>query len=121
MDIAEIHERLAQEHLDPKELESLQTTLIGEADAPGLNALHAIVWDRYDVEIGLDGLLRTAEVKARTCGDDAVAGMLYARLGLLHWQKMENPDKAELYFRRVAGRAPAHDAEIREFYVDFYA
>lgn len=120
MDINELRDALSAEPLNLDAFEKLQAALIDANDLDGLRDLHEQTLSAADGEAQIEPFLRTMDIKARTAGDEAISSYLYGRLGLTYWRKLDKADKAELYFRRLEGKAGDFADDHAEFYVQFY-
>ena len=120
MDIAALQETFISDPLNPKVLEQYQNALLEAGDPVGLREMHGILFDHYSADAGLEAFLRQTDMKARTAETPELSAELYGSLGRLHWKKGENPDRAELYFRRLKGQESPFEGMIHEFYVGFY-
>ncbi|GMV43673.1 MAG: hypothetical protein AMXMBFR64_53890 [Myxococcales bacterium] len=120
MDINELRDALSAEPLNLDAFEKLQAALIDASDLAGLRELHDQTLAAADGEAQVEPFLRTMDIKARTAGDEAMSSYLYGRLGTTYWRKLDKADKAELYFRRLEGKAGDFAEEHAEFYVQFY-
>lgn len=120
MDINELRDTLSAEPLNLDAFEKLQAALIDSGDLDGLRELHDTTFGVANGEATIEPFLRTMDIKARTAGDDSVSTYLYGRLGLAYWRKLDKPDKAELYFRRLEGKTGEFTEDHAEFYIQFY-
>ena len=120
MDINELRDTLSAEPLNLDAFEKLQAALIDASDLEGLRELHDTTMEAADGEAVVEPFLRTMDIKARTAGDEAISTYLYGRLGLAYWRKLDKPDKAELYFRRLEGKTGEFTEDHAEFYIQFY-
>jgi len=121
MEFADLQEQFLSNPLEPNTLEQYQTALLQAEDADGIREMHAILFEAYDAEANIDAFLRQTEMKARTAPTPQISGELYGALGRIYWKKSGEPDKAELYFRRIKGNTNTFDGDLHEFYLEFYA
>ena len=105
---------------DVKAFESLQNALLEEGRLPELKEVYEQVFPAVQDKPERDRILRAVDQKARTHPDDGIKHWLNAQLGLLFWKQLENPDRAEVYFRRVQAAA-GQSGMVAEFYTEFYA
>lgn len=121
MDISALKATLAQQPWNIDAAEKLQAALADAGDLAGLSELHRQLADAYTGQVDPEPFLRSADLRARTCNNEAVATLLYGHLGLFYWRKLDNSDKAELYFRRLEGHTAGFEQEYNDFYLEFYA
>jgi len=105
---------------DIKAFESLQDALITEGRLPELKEIYEMVFPAVQDAPERDRILRVVDHRARTTEDLGVRHWLNAQLGLLFWKQLDNPDRAEVYFRRVQDAA-GQTGMVGEFYTEFYA
>lgn len=121
MDISVLKATLAQHPWNIEAAEKLQAALADAGDLEGLTELHRQLAQTYSGQVDPEPFLRTVDLRARTCNNEAVATLLYGHLGLFYWKKLDNSDKAELYFRRLEGHSAGFEQEYNDFYLEFYA
>ena len=120
MELAHLQDQFLSDPMNPTSLEAYQNALLESEDLEALREMHRILFDAFTPEANLDAFLRQTDMKARTAATPELSGELYGSLGRLFWRKGNEPDKAELYFRRVKGKTDAFDGDLHEFYLEFY-
>ena len=120
MDVEALRSTVEADPSDVKAFEALQDALINEGRLPDLKEVYENVFPAVQDTPARDRILRVVDQRARNCEDEGIRHWLNAQLGLLFWKKLENPDRAEVYFRRVKDAA-GQMGMVGEFYTEFYA
>lgn len=103
---------------DHRAFEALIKHLVSEEDRDTLELVFSQVpgWTGGDPQ---HALLRILSQQARLTKVEPLSSFLNYQNGLLLWQSFNDPQKAEMSFRKVEV-APADPTLLRKFYLDFY-
>jgi len=118
MSTSELLAAVEENPSDYKAFETLIKHLVSEGDQDGLESVYERVpgWAPGDPQ---SALLRVLSQVARVTKDEPMSSFLNYRNGLLFWKGYDEPQKAEMSFRKV--EVPPSDATLlRAFYLDFY-
>ena len=119
MDLTALREKLEETPTDFKAFEAIQGALLKEQNLDELGQIYRQVLGAIGEDPARDRILRLIDVQARTFEDENTQGWLNFELGRLYWEVLENPDRAEVYFRRIKDREEAQEVTGR-FYEAFY-
>ncbi|MFT5430295.1 MAG: tetratricopeptide (TPR) repeat protein [Myxococcota bacterium] len=121
MDIEALRNAVVADPTDHKAFEELHNACIDNKDFSTLKEVYEEVFPAIEGTDEQARILRIVDKQARTNPDAGIKHWLNAQLGLLFWKKLDNPDRAEVYFRRVQDAAGQKGGLVGEFYTVFYA
>ncbi len=118
MSTSELYDAFQANTSDHKSFEALVKHLVGEDDRASLEELYQQL-----PSIAPDGAqsthFRVLSTVARVSKGSDIESFLHYQNGLLLWKGFEEPQKAEMSFRKVS-QVPEDPTLLREFYLDFY-
>ena len=120
MDIDALRSAVEETPTDVGAFTSLQDALIEAQRLKDLKEVYEMVFTAVKEAPERDRILRVVDQRARTVEDLGIRHWLNVQLGLMFWKTLENPDRAEVYFRRVQDAA-GQKGIVGDFYTEFYA
>ncbi len=115
MDIEALRNAVVADPTDVKAFTELHDACIESKDFATLKEVFETVFPAIEDSPEKDRILRVVDKQARTHPDAGVKHWLNAQLGLLFWKTLDNPDRAEVYFRRVQDAAGQKGGLVGEF------
>jgi len=120
MDIVALRDSLNANPSDVGVFQKLQDALLEAGQLAELKEVYEHVFPALQGTPELDRVLRLVDKHARKSEDPAIQQWLNAQLGLLFWKTLNNPDRAEVYFRRLQEHGTGQGGMIDEFYIQYY-
>ncbi|PIE19200.1 MAG: hypothetical protein CSA66_02830 [Proteobacteria bacterium] len=117
MSTAELYAAVEANPSDVRAFEALIKHLVAEGDEATLEQVYRQVPDwAPDAQ---SPLLRVLNQQARVNKEAAIGSFLQYQNGLMLWQRYDEPQKAEMSFRKVTS-APEDPTLLRKFYLEYY-
>jgi len=121
MEISELFEALEQNPSDLQTLDAIQNACIEASDQENLERAYATVLARLEDPKDVEGVLRRIEMKVRQVPNEELQMWMQFYIGFQYWTRLQNPDKAEMLFRKLGTEEGPYFPVLTDFYKQFYA
>jgi tetratricopeptide (TPR) repeat protein len=121
MAISELFEALEQNPSDLQTLDAIQNACIEASDQENLERAYATVLSRLEDPKDVEGVLRRVEMKVRQVPNEELQTWMQFYVGFQYWTRLQNPDKAEMLFRKLGTDEGPYFPVLVDFYKQFYA
>lgn len=121
MEISELFEALERNPSDLQTLDAIQNASIEAIDQENLERAYATVLSRLEDAKEVEQVLRRIEMKVRQVPNEDLQMWMQFYVGFQYWTRLQNPDKAEMLFRKIGTDESPYFPVLTDFYKQFYA